>query len=128
MDSPEADLDSSSTSGLTLGASLVAADGSSRREGLPRCLHVGEGGAPPLRLIAGRPLPRADSHLREVGASAISALRHGVLAPMALLGPAPLLGAPVFPRLVLLRTPAASRGGPRALRLDVAPPRIRHPA
>ena len=66
--------------------------------------------------------PRRLSPARS-GASAISAFRHGVLAPMALLGLAPLHEAPVFHRLVLLHTPAASRGGPRALRLDVAPPR-----
>ena len=77
-------------------------------------------GTPPLRLAAVRSLPCEDSRLRKMGSSEISALRHSVLAPMAFLGPAPLHGTPAFPRLVLLRTAAASRGSPRAIRLDVA--------
>ena len=77
------------------------------------------GGRPPLFTTAGRPL-RADIRLRKVGASAVRALRHGVLAPVTLLGPASLNRTPVFLRLVSLRAPATPRGCPGALRLDVA--------
>ena len=43
MASPEANSVPSSTPGLTLDASLVPAGGFSSREGLSRCLQVGEG-------------------------------------------------------------------------------------
>ena len=56
-----------------------------------------------------------------VGASAVRTLRHGVLTPVALPGPAPLHGAPVVLRCVSLRPPAAMCGGAGVLWLDVAP-------
>ena len=81
----------------------------------------GGGGPPPLRIAAGRLLIRAGIRLREVRAFAVRALGHGVLTPVALLGPAPLHRASLFSRRVSLGTPTASRGGPGALSLDVAP-------
>ena len=59
--------------------------------------------------------------LRDVGALAVRALGHGVFTPVALLGPVTLYRAPVLSRRVSLRTLTASRGGPGALSLDVAP-------
>ena len=91
------------------------------RRGLTSLPPRGGGGPPPLRTTAGRHLLRAGVRLREVGAFAVRALGHGVLTLVALLGSAPLHRAPVLSRCVSLRTPTASRGGPGALSLDVAP-------
>lgn len=74
-----------------------------------------------LCVTAGRLLLRVDVSLREVGAHAIRTLGHSVIAPLALLDLAPLNGALMVCRLVLLRTQAVSAASPSALLPDVSP-------
>ena len=87
--------------------SPAVAGGSSRGEVSPRYLHLGEGDLHSLGVAAARLLLRAGVSLCIVGASAVRALSHGVLTPVALLGPAP----PLHGALVVLRcVPLPVRG------------------
>ena len=97
----------------------MVVSGSFARELLRRCLHLGVGKLHPFAspwavFLLGQAFACA-----MLGTPAARTPGHSAPTPVELLDPGPLDGSSVVSRCVPLRTPAASGGGPSALRADV---------